>query len=352
MSPETICYEGIEFNPRETTPNYINLWVGPTIKPADGDAEPIKRFLFLAICGGDPRVYEYLLKYLAHALQRPWEKPGVMITLLGGQGTGKGTFARILAWIWGATFLQVHNIDEITGNFNGSLENAFIVFMDEALFVGNRSGTNVLKSLVTEPVIQISQKYQPSRQINSYHRFFLATNAEHLKHTERDDRRDFALRVSDDYKGDHARWKELYASIASGAVEAFAAELLAIDLTDFNVRDKPQTEELLEQKLRSLEGLSQWWYGCLEEGVIPPHGGWPDFISTTDTVEEILNTRGIKLYKKPSARTIAQDIARLCPSAEAVQRRTGGHRSRGLELPSLEQARQDFETWIGSVIDW
>lgn len=147
MSPETTCYEGIEFNPRGTTPNYINLWVGPTIQPRAGDAEPIKRFLLVVICGGNPHVYRYLLRYLAHALQFPWKKPGVMITLLGGHGTGKGTFACILQQIWGAAFLRVHNIDEMTLTFNGALENAYIMFMDEALFVGNRSGTNALKSM-------------------------------------------------------------------------------------------------------------------------------------------------------------------------------------------------------------
>ena len=351
-SPATTCYEGIEFNPKETTPGYLNLWVGPTIQPQAGDSEPIKEFLFLVICAGDWRLYEYLVSYLAHALQRPWEKPGVMITLLGGQGTGKGTLARILQRIWGATFLQAHNIDEITGSFNGSLENAYIVFLDEALFVGDRRGTNALKSLVTEPVIQINQKHQPCRSIDSYHRFFLATNAEHLKHTERDDRRDFALRLSDMRKGDHGYWTRLYAAIDNGAVEAFAADLLARDLSDFNVRDKPQTEELLEQKLLSLEGIDQWWFGCLEQGVIPPHGGWTDFLGTGEGISEVVSVRGIKLHKKPSSREFVQVIARLCPSAKATQRRTGNTRQRGLELPDLEQARKDFEAWIGGAIDW
>lgn len=108
-----------------------------------------------------------------------------MIILIGGQGTGKGTLGRILQKIWGGTYLQTNNIDTVTGNFNASLERSFFVFMDEALFSGNRRAADALKSIVTEPIIQINEKYQPSRQIKSCHRLVAATNADHFKNTER-----------------------------------------------------------------------------------------------------------------------------------------------------------------------
>ena len=37
--------------------------------------------------------------------------------------------------------------------------------------------------------------------------------AQHFKNTERDDRRDFTLRVNESRKGEHAFWKDLYAEI-------------------------------------------------------------------------------------------------------------------------------------------
>lgn len=168
LSPQTPCYTGIEFNPAGNSDGYLNLWVGPTIQPLAGSWKRISDFLLEVICDGDDACYQYLIRYIAHALQRPEEKPGVMIAMLSGQGTGKGTFARILRKMWSATFLQIHNINDVTGNFNASLERAFIVFMDEALFSGDRRASDALKSLVTEPVIQINEKHQPARQISSY----------------------------------------------------------------------------------------------------------------------------------------------------------------------------------------
>lgn len=367
ISPETTCCTGVEFNPAGTSDHYLNLWVGPTINPRQGNWSLISNFLLEVVCAGDKPVYQYILGYIAHALQRPWEKPGVMIAMISGQGTGKGTVARILCKIWSATYLHVHNIDAVTGNFNASLERAFIVFMDEALFSGDRRASDALKSLVTEPVISINEKHQPARQTGSYHRFFAATNAEHFKNTERDDRRDLVLRLSEKYKGNHEYWSALNAEIEGNGVEAMAHDLLAMDLSGFNVRDKPNTNELLEQKLQSLGPIQRWWHDGLyrgsfdkedvresfeEMGFDHEYGGWPEFISTMNAIQGVVDVSGHRLYKKPSAIDMARAIKELCPNAKQDQLTINKSRKRGFILPDLSQARADFEAYIGGGVKW
>jgi hypothetical protein len=367
ISPETVCCSGVEFNPAGTSDHYLNLWVGPTIKPKHGEWPLISAFLLEVLCAGDRKVYQYVLGYIAHALQRPWEKPGVMIAMISGQGTGKGTLARILRKIWSATFLHVHNIDAVTGNFNASLERAFIVFMDEALFSGDRRASDALKSLVTEPVISINEKHQPARQTGSYHRFFAATNAEHFKNTERDDRRDLVLRLSESRKGNHEYWIALNAEIDGNGVEAMVHDLLAMDISGFNVRDKPNTKELLEQKLQSLGPVPRWWHdrlyrGCLDNEEVREsfesmdfaheYSGWPEFISTLEAIQGVIDVSGGRLYKKPSALDMARAIKELCSSAKPVQVTINSNRKRGFSLPTLAQARAEFEAYIGSEVNW
>lgn len=361
LSPLTICYSGVEFNPREPTANYLNLWVGPTVTPKPGRWELIQAFLLKGICNGNQECYDYLIRYIAHALQKPWEKPGVMIILIGGQGLGKGTLGQILRKIWRATYLQVNNIDNVTGNFNASLERAYIVFMDEALFSGDRKATNALKSLVTEPVVHINEKHQPSRQTDSYLRIFLATNAEHVKNTERDDRRDFVLRVSEEHKGDKAYWDNVYHEIEHGGVEAMVHDLIAMDLSKFNVRYKPNTPELITQKLQSLNPIELWWHDCLYRGqiykddgsfVAETDKGWPAFVSTHTAIEGVMSVTGGRAYRKPTTNDIVDSIKRLCPSAINKQSQSGKVRHRGLGLPTLEKARQEFETYIGDSVPW
>ena len=363
--PKTICNHGVEFNPCGTSKGYLNLWVGPTVKPAEGNWLSISSFFLEVICDNNQECYDYLMAYIAHALQKPEEKPGVMIALLSGQGTGKGTLARILRKIWSATFLQIHNIDSVTGNFNASLERAFIVFMDEALFSGDRKASDALKSLVTESVIQINEKHQPARQISSYHRFFAATNAEHFKNTDRDDRRDVVLRLSECRKGDHEYWIALNHEIDNGGVEAMTHALLAMDLSDFNVRDKPSTNELLEQKLQSLGPIQRWWHDCLCRGMLHSEeteesfdslnadsNAWPDFIGTVYAIEQVCAFAGGKVYKRPSGLDLARTFKTLCPSASLTQKTVSKRRCRGFIIPPLEQARIDFEIFIGSKVLW
>ncbi|WP_172592496.1 bifunctional DNA primase/polymerase [Nitrosomonas supralitoralis] len=350
----TTMYDRIEFNPRGNSAGTLNLWVGETITPKCGEWPLIYEFLRNVLCGGRETEYQYLVKYIAHALQKPWEKPGVMIIMLGGQGIGKGTLGRILQKIWSATYLHVPRIKNVVGDFNGALERAYVVFLDEALFAGDRASADTLKSLVTEPSVNINEKYQPSRQIQSYHRFFSATNAEWFKGTDRDDRRDFVLKVSEDRKGDFAFWDKLDLEICNGGVEAFAHDLLAMDLSGFNVRAKPNTHELTEQKLHSLDKFPRWWFNCLSTGAIAATDiDWPEFVSTENLLSEFKESeKGVRAYRQVIEREVKANINKLCPSASTEQRMENLRRKRGYRLPSLEKTREDFERYIGGPILW
>jgi hypothetical protein len=350
--PATLCYEGLEFNPRGTTPHYLNLWIGPSLTPRQGRWPLIHGFLLEVICDGNRNHFAYLLRYIAHALQRPWEKPGVIVVLVGGQGIGKGRLGRILRRIWASTYLHVYRTANVTGNFNADLERAFVVFLDEALFAGDRAASDALKSLVTEEVIHINEKHQPSRQVQSFHRFVIATNSEHVKHTDRDDRRDFVLRVSELRKGDFAYWAALSAEIENGGVEAMAHDLLALDLSDFNVRAKPGTGELVQQKLLSLDPVGRYWHELLlGEGQVDC-GDWPDFIRTDAIVAGAVAMASRRLFRNPSASEVIKTVLRMCPSATKGQKQDSLSRGRGLFLPSLDVARHEFEAFIGGEVTW
>ncbi len=352
LSPGTTCYDGIEFNPAGTTGNYLNLWVGPTIKPTPGQWPLIEEFLFNVICSGNQSPYDYLIRLIAHALQRPWEKPGILVILIGGQGIGKGTLGRVLRRVWSATYLQVNRVAAITGEFNSALERAFIVVMDEALFAGDHRASDALKSLVTEEVIHINEKHQPARQIASYHRFFIFTNADHVKSTDRDDRRDFTLRVSESRKDDHAYWVALDQEIRGGGVAAMVHDLLAMDLSEFNVRSKPSTQELVAQKLHSLGAIPRWWYDALYRAELDSESGWPDFITTENIIRGVLAMAGKRLHRNPSAVDVIQAMGKLCPSAKKGQQKLFNTRQRGLFIPTLELARSEFELYIGGKVQW
>ena len=362
VDPATTVYDSVTFSPSPAAPNTLNLWIGPTITPTPGLWPVIEEFLKDTICSGDIALYEYLLNLEAHALQRPHEKPGVMVILLGGQGVGKGSFETLLRRIWGSTTLLVNKIDLILGPFNGIMERALNLFFDEAVFHGDRRSTDALKSVVTSEFVTINEKNQPARQIPSVHRFYAASNANHFASTEKDDRRAVYVHVSDKHQGDRNFWDRVHGAIQGAEAEHFADFLWQRDISQFQPRQRPRSQELIRQRLLSVSGIEQYWYELLldvgpvvAEGfrITPPQ--WEDgqFTATRTLLDQYeLFSRGTRSYRKVGSHDLRDALRKLCPSARSERKQLGGSRQHGYSLPSLATARAEFEVFIGGAVSW
>jgi hypothetical protein len=375
VDPGTKIFTRIAFDPNDKDKDTLNLWTDSPIIAAKGDWSIIKNYLFVIICSRSRKKYKYLRRYLAHMVQRPGEKPGIMIVLIGPQGVGKGLCFQLLNKIWPTTFLLVSNIHSIVTGYNAALECRYVVCLDEGMFHGDKVAIERLKSTVTEPYIQIEEKFQPQRSIRSVHRFFAATNSAHYASVDRDDRRFVFFEVSAERQGDHRFYENLVAAMNDPAViAAMKADLQSMNLTHFNVRERPLTVEHASQKLHSLAGIHRFWFEVLCAGDLrgtdqrsalhlPAPEPWsePRFIPTARLVELI------KSADPTAARfgliqqgEIHNRVLKLCSSAKSARRAglsAGGLSSdtaqqRGIDLPSLDQARRDFERFMGMQIDW
>lgn len=360
MHPHTHVYKGMAFNPTPQPQDVLNLWVPHTTELKQGSWKTVEDFLLNVICSGDNILFEYVLNYLAHALQNPENKPGVMIVLIGDEGVGKGFFIRLLEAIWGRTTLQVSEIGAITGNYNKALETALWVALDEALFKGDKRSQDRMKSLVTEPTIQVEQKYEPSRTIESFHRFVACTNHAQWGQIRSDDRRCLFIKVSDCHKQDTEYFGKLSDALTDGvSVPAFAYELSKRNIAGYNPRVRPQTQEGFEQKRRSLSGFARYWFEVLERGdfvdghtFMSPPVEYENamFISNKKLLEHYRNyDRTSEKYESLQNATIRQDINAMCPSADTTRRQDN---LRGVTLPHIDVARKEFEAWIGCSVPW
>jgi len=364
QSPNTTVYRNLAFSPVAVAADTLNLWHGMTALPQKGTWTTLRQYIENVLCSSDKDAYQYFIHYLAHMFQKPEEKPGVMIVMLGGQGVGKGTLEIILRKIFAATTLMVSDVDSVVGRFNSCLERAYVVFMDEALFKGDKKSTDRLKNFVSAKYIQIEAKHQPERSIESFHRFFAASNSQHFANTEYDDRRFFFLKVSEQFKGNYAYWKLLYASIEAGEVEAMVHELLAMDLSSFIPGKKPVSKELLSQKIHSLPSFPRFWFDALWQGEVSRIGSYPstpryeewqcgDFWTTNDILEVYEHKSKSERYKtRLTGKDIADALRQICTSAKADRKMMNRERASGYELPDLAIARNEFEVYLGDVITW
>ena len=361
VSPNTIEYHRLAFHPIPQQADTLNLWVPHTVVPAQGTWTVIENYLADVICDGDLGLFDYLIRFLAHAMQHPEEKPGIMIVLIGAEGVGKGFFVRLLEALWGASTLQVSDIAAITGNFNAALQRAFWVALDECMFKGDKKSQDRMKSLVTEPTIQVEQKYEPSRTIESFHRFIACTNHAQWGQIRSDDRRYLFIKVSECHKQDTTYFGQLSNALNDRiTVPALAHYLINLDITKFNPRSKPQTAEGFEQKRRSLSGFARYWYEVLDKGSFDLGGDHYPAGSLSYEEELFVSSHALtrkykdynhaaERYEAIQAKTIREEIKALCPSADTSKRQDN---KRGILFPEIGVARKEFETYIGSTVNW
>lgn len=172
-------YNNMVFNPTNEpqAEGVFNLFSGLNRKPKKGSWRKFLWHIRHIICRGDKKLTRYVIAWLANMVQgRP--KPGVALVLIGGKGTGKGSFANTIGQLFGRHFLQIVQRNQLTGNFNAHLREAYLVFADEAFWAGDKQAESALKALITEPLLMIEQKGLDAFQIANYTNFIFATNNE------------------------------------------------------------------------------------------------------------------------------------------------------------------------------
>jgi hypothetical protein len=261
---------GVRFDPSGATPepDVLNLWKGFTVSPKAGDWALMRSHVFSIICDSDPVRFDYLMGWMARLVQRPAEQGEVAVVMKGGEGTGKGTLAKALLKIVGQHGLAISNAKHLVGNFNGHLRDAILLFADEAFFAGDKVHIGALKSIITEPYLTVEAKFQNAVQTPNFLHVIMASNEEWVVPAALDARRFFVLEVAEAAKSNHAYFADIWTQMEGGGYAAMLHDLLAYDLTTFNVRAVPVTEGLHRQRERSLGTTEAWWKDCLERGYV------------------------------------------------------------------------------------
>jgi hypothetical protein len=183
---------------------------------------------------------------------------------------------------------------------------------------------------------------------------------------ESDDRRFVFLRVSNTRQKDTVYFRGIAAAIANPkTIEALVYYLLKKDLTQFNVRAKPQTNEQLSQKIKSLMGFERFWFEMLnspEDEFGTTNKKWEQsiFVSTSTLLSKYKGYHSnAEKYQPLQTSQVIEAVKKVCPSAitgvrELVEIYPGGRKEqqRGIRLPRLDVARRDFSTYLGHDIGW
>jgi len=348
--PERREYKSVDFIPIEETPyGVFNMWKGFAVKPKGGleDIPLFHELIDEVICSGNEQWALYLWGWLAHMVQFPKEKPGVAVVLRSdAQGVGKSRFAEYVGSLLGRHFRTVTHGRHIHGNFNSHLKDTLMLFGDEAVWGGDRRTESILKQLITEPNMIIEMKGKDVFEVRSYLRLMLATNSEWAAPVGLTDRRYFVLNVSNSRKNDHNFFKRLIYEQNHGGIEALLQVLMDFDLSDFEVRNIPETPARLDQKFLSMEPIEKWWLEILSNEDFLIGGKILDFDDMNRVAKADLlysfneHTKAYKPnHRNWEARRLCSQFKKLVPFAMDKRRGSG---PREYEFPSLNECKLYF----------
>jgi hypothetical protein len=295
---------GVVFEPGAPDhPGALNLWRGWAIAPVKGDWSLFRAHLLNVVCRGNQAQYDYLIRYFALGVQQPSRAIGVALAFLGRQGAGKGIVVRTYGQLFGVHFRHYSRAEQLLGRFNGNLGAACVVFLDEALFAASKQHEQILKALITEPTIEIEEKFVMPITVKNHLRVLISSNCDWVVPVAVDDRRFGVFDVADTYTpaSEHKQyWKTLHKEIENGGQAAFLYDLLNLELNGFDVRDIPNTEARSAQKRHSLAGPHRWVYDVLSTDRIKT--GYQDEVGWKKTGLEITMDDAYEDYCRASKR--------------------------------------------------
>ena len=179
----------------------INIFRGFGVEAAPGDWSLMQAHVLSVLCSGRQDLYDYFLRWMAWSVQKLGQPIGVAVALLGEQGAGKGIFARTFGSLFGDHFAHIANGDQLTGRFNASVGKSCFIFLDEAVWAGDKKGEGVLKALITEPSLTLEAKFRDPITVENRLRIMVASNNEWAVPTGIGDRRWFILNTDNRYAG-------------------------------------------------------------------------------------------------------------------------------------------------------
>ena len=255
VHPDFPIYDKLDFRPylREDEKQYrdgevFNLFKGFPHNP-DGPydekvIEPILQCMRDVISGGNEEFFNYYLRYIAHAIQYPDEKPGVAIIIISKPGLGKDLIHfDFLQRVFGHRLLhRVNDLSEITRKFNKKLEGKLMTIVGEIRSFNNELDTEKLKGVITDNTLNIEPKGKDPYEIRDRQRFVCHTNNMIPIGTTEDDRRLLIHKVGKEFIQSREYYNNLVQIVHNPETAVHFFKFLAqMDLSDFDIRERPIT---------------------------------------------------------------------------------------------------------------
>lgn len=248
--PDIRSYVKVDFLPNGSEKGVFNTWdlIDHIEYILDDPMVSTGNFhkLIKRLCENTDEGYDFFMKYLAHLIQRPEEKPEVGIFFSSAQGSGKDSLIKLIEKLIGQICVAFENDPEnIFGKFNKSARtNKLVVVLQEADNI--KQYNSKIKDLITCKTATLGEKNVRSSVMRDYTRLIVLSNNENIIKIEPDDRRWVMFKCYNFFiDPDKEFFDNLYKDMKNpDVIQKFREELLSINIDkEYNFQiNRPNTE--------------------------------------------------------------------------------------------------------------
>lgn len=187
----------------------------------------------------------YVLNWLAHMLQKPFELPDVALVVTGEKGYGKDTlFDFIGQYVLGSKyFTNYTDTHQFFDHYDVGRVNKILAKVEEADRTLCLKNASVLKTTVTSKTQNPNPKSKTAFTVPNYCRLVMTTNQGNPVDLTDGERRFVLLAASGEKKGNMDFFTRLHERLFCGeGGKQVAQYLLARDLTQYNPRTLPKND--------------------------------------------------------------------------------------------------------------
>ena len=286
-------------------------------------------FIKIAWCGGDTDLYNWVLDWMAHLIQRPLVKMSSTLVLCGEEGIGKGMVLQKLKEVIGShLFCQPSHPSDILGNFNSILDRKAFLFLDELVWGGDKEKAGILKKLITEKEGTINEKGIPQRRFINCANIAMASNEDWVAPAGNNARRFQVISVKNTLLDKSA--------VYDCCPYSLAKFLYTRDISKFQHDKIIATQGLAFQKELTAHNSHKFWLNKVRESDLPFNGH-----ITFDTLFADFKS----IYGSDKYTTIQSFSKQLKSVVDyKIYKPHGGRRQ--MAVPSYEECRKHLNTFF------
>ncbi len=263
---EIRTFENVDFLPNPLPcPEYtFNTFNGLRAERLSScEAKDIDLFLnhIKILTGNHEAGTQYLINYLAHAVQKPGELPRVGLVFQSDQGTGKNVFfENFVKYLLGNDYLlQTAEMDKVIGRFS-MINNKLFVIMDETSGKDSFTNSDKIKNIITAEQVAWERKGIDGIKINNCGRYLFFSNNDTPVKIESSDRRFVVFKCSNDRQNDTTYFAQMVKLFKDDdVIKTLYSYLMNIDISNWDsVLHRPITEAYQDIQSANIPPMAKW----------------------------------------------------------------------------------------------